>query len=467
MTLIATLAVAMVAFPVNAQPRGGSHGGGGYSRGSGSSSHSSMSSSYRGGSSRSSASSSRSYSSSSSRSYSAPTRSSSAQSRSYSSPSRSNSTQSRSYSTPNRSNGSVTRNNGAVTRSNGSATRSSGAVQQRTPSQTNGAAVRNNGPVNRNSGSAVTRSGGTATRGGSVQPRTPSGTNGAAVRNNGPVTRSGNPSQPRTARSQPGQTRSFDGGHQPNHVRTHPNPGHDIQRHHPRHREPMPFNRPSRFWDRGPHFFGHRVHFLPPRYVVRYYWGVPYYIVDGLYYRCYNDFYYVCRPPFGVFFDPVIDVAGAICHFAYYSSVYNTFRTINENAATITAQNEIIAQNNATIAQQNSEMALNTERAISAQKAADNLGLVQSFADAQVEYYYDDGVFFTKDADGKYITIVPPAGALVQELPDDYDTININGGEYYKVDDTVYRTTIVDGAAYFEVLGQMTGDLASQYDLYK
>ena len=77
------------------------------------------------------------------------------------------------------------------------------------------------------------------------------------------------------------------------------------------------------------------------------------------------------------------------------------------------------------------------------------------------------GVFFTKGVDGKYTVIVPPAGALVTSLPDDYDVITLNGVEYYKVDDTVYRMTVSDGTAYFEVLGQMTGALAEQYNMYK
>ena len=227
----------------------------------------------------------------------------------------------------------------------------------------------------------------------------------------------------------------------------------------------MPFDRPYRFWDHGPHYFGYRVSYLPSRYEIFHYWGRDYYFLDGLYYRYHLNHYYICRPPFGVFFDPVLDdIALVACNFAYYASVFNTFRTINENAQTITEQNQIIAQNNATIAQQNSEIALNSERAAAAQLAADNLGLVQSYADAQVEYFYDDGVFFTKGKDGKYVTIVPPAGALVKELPDDYETITLDGQEYYKVDDTVFRTTIIDGSACFEVLGQMTGELAEKFE---
>ena len=61
------------------------------------------------------------------------------------------------------------------------------------------------------------------------------------------------------------------------------------------------------------------------------------------------------------------------------------------------------------------------------------------------------------------MTIVPPAGALIDELPDDYRVITLGGDEYYAVDDTVYRTTVIGGTPYFEVLGQMTGSLAGQY----
>ena len=52
--------------------------------------------------------------------------------------------------------------------------------------------------------------------------------------------------------------------------------------------------------------------------------------------------------------------------------------------------------------------------------------------------------------------IVPPAGALVETIPEDYDMVVLSDGkEYYKVDDTVYKVTIADGKPYFEVLGQL------------
>ena len=246
-----------------------------------------------------------------------------------------------------------------------------------------------------------------------------------------------------------------------------PGPGHNIERIPPRRRDPMAFNRAVRFWDGGHHYFGYRVSYLPARYVREVYWGVPYYILDGIYYRQYHGHYYICRPPFGVYFDPVLDnLAYSVCRFSYYYDVYNTYRTINENAQTIASQNQTIAANNATIARQNAEIALNSERAAKAYQEANRLGLVQGYADANVEYFYEDGVFFTKDKNGKYVTIVPPAGALVEELPDDYETITLDGKEYYKVDDTVFQLTIIDGSPYFEVLGQLTGELAEKYNQY-
>lgn len=249
----------------------------------------------------------------------------------------------------------------------------------------------------------------------------------------------------------------------------------------------MSHGRPVRFWDPGYHYFGYRVTSLPARYVRRVFWGIPYFIVDDVYYRYRSGSYYVCRPPFGVVFTPAVSLADAICSFAFYANVCYTFSTINENAEMITSQNRIIAENNATIAAQNELIALqnqtianqnaviaanaagpsslNSGLAAESSRLADRLGLVQSYASVSGDYYYDDGVFFTKDVSGKYVTIVPPAGAIVEKLPDDYRIVTLDGEEYYAVDDTVYRTAVIDGTPYFEVLGQMTGSLAERYSV--
>ena len=132
----------------------------------------------------------------------------------------------------------------------------------------------------------------------------------------------------------------------------------------------------------------------------------------------------------------------------------------------IDEQNRTIAQNNAIIARQNAQIAMNLNASQSSYDLANRLGLTQSYAYASSQYYYDDGVFYIINSNGQYSVIVPPAGALVDELPDDYDTLTISGMELYRVDDTVYRTVMMNGHPYLEVLGQMYGDMARRYVVY-
>ncbi len=209
--------------------------------------------------------------------------------------------------------------------------------------------------------------------------------------------------------------------------------------------------------------FGHIVRQLPKNHVKKTYFGITYFIVDNIYYRALGNLYYICRPPYGVIYYPYDDFFWTAVHFGYFWDVLYTYRTINENAQIITEQNETIAENNALIASQNEALALNADRAKSSAALADKLGLVQSFASVDTEYFYEDGVFFVADEDGQYKTIVPPAGALVEQLPEDYQVVELDGDEYYLVDDTVYRTVVYSGKVYFEVLGQMTGTLLQQY----
>lgn len=225
----------------------------------------------------------------------------------------------------------------------------------------------------------------------------------------------------------------------------------------PARREPIHHHHSHVFWNHGPHYYGYRVTVLPSHHVRHVHYGVPYYIVDNVYYRLRDGHYYVCRPPYGVVFNMVADaVAYTACKIAYYSSVVNTYNTINQNAALIAQQNATIAANNALIAEQNEAIALNNRMASESYQLATRLGLVQSYGNASLEYFYDDGVFFSKQADGSYVTMVPPAGALVQELPEDYEMkVLADGNAYYLVDNTVFRLSVVDGTAYFEVIGQL------------
>ena len=288
---------------------------------------------------------------------------------------------------------------------------------------------------------------------------------GSAVSSTGSGNRGYNPtnSYSRQTAGAPGQVRFDDHG-----KRVAP-----IQRH------PIHYDRPGRFYGPDPHYYGYRVHHLPHYNRYRY-WGIDYYYYNGIYYRYWDSFYHICRPPYGILFDRALyNLELDVLTFAYYNNVYRTYNTVNSNYATINEQNRIIAENNATIAAQNAAIAqnnatitaqqnvaasaaatptmdINTLKSYASYQLATKLGLIQSFAANGQEYYYDDGVFFMADANGQYKVIVPPAGALIKALPEDYDTVTLaDGNEYYKVDDTIYRMTVSDGVPYFEVLGQM------------
>ena len=243
---------------------------------------------------------------------------------------------------------------------------------------------------------------------------------------------------------------------------------HNMYRIPPRQRDPMPWDRPGYFWGDHPHYYGYRIHSLPPSWRRVSHWGIDYYYYNGIYYRPYGGAYVVCRPPFGTPLEVAIDRAiFRAVRFAYYCDTYRTYSRTFDYYNVIARQNLIIAQQNARLIAQNNALAINANRALTAYELAEKLGLVQSYAYANSEYFYQDGVFYTVSASGVYSTIVPPAGALVTSLPDDYEIIVMNGIEYYMVDNTVYRTTLFEGQPYLEVLGQMYGSLYNQYNVYR
>lgn len=241
-------------------------------------------------------------------------------------------------------------------------------------------------------------------------------------------------------------------------VQIRPDHKHDAPRVHPRDRDFLHYSRPSYYWTGHNHCYGHRVRVLPSYAHRHVYHGVTYYCYNDIWYRPYAGYYVVCRPPFGTVLaaNLIADMTWAAINFSYYSTVAQTYSQISENNEYIAQQNAIIAQNNATIAAQNAQIAAGQQQAQAAYTLANQLGLIQSYAAAGSSYYYQDGVFYSMDANGQYSVIVPPAGALVETLPEDYDMITLaDGNEYYMVDDTVYKVTIVEGKPYFEVLGQL------------
>lgn len=210
-------------------------------------------------------------------------------------------------------------------------------------------------------------------------------------------------------------------------------------------------------WANNPHYYGYRIKVLPAKAIKRRIGGVTYYLYDDIWYRPYNGYYIVSRPPFGTSLAANIinGIAWTAVKLSYYNTVANTYNTISENNAYIAEQNVIIAQNNATIAAQNQAIAQSQSKAQVAYGLANELGLIQSYGSASESYFYQDGVFYSQGSDGQYYVIVPPAGAVVDRLPEDFDTVILNGNKYYRVDDTIYQMVIEEGKPYFEVLGQM------------
>lgn len=238
---------------------------------------------------------------------------------------------------------------------------------------------------------------------------------------------------------------------------------HDVMRIHPRERDFIVYDRLGYFYGAEPHYFGYRVTVLPPRYKRARYYGIDYYYYNDVYYRPYGGCYVVCRPPFGVYVNAGIgSLSLSIVNFAFYTNEYRSYSGFDSYSRYIDRQNMIIARNNSIMAARNNYIAMNLSSARNSYSLANSLGLVQSYAYANQEYYYRDGVFYVIDR-GQYKVIVPPAGALVEELPDDYDIIILGGVQYYRVDDTVYRVTLINGRPFLEVLGQMCGSLAIRY----
>lgn len=193
-------------------------------------------------------------------------------------------------------------------------------------------------------------------------------------------------------------------------------PSHQPARSHPRERDFIVYSKPSRFWSSHNHLYGHKVKMLPSHVRRHVFNGVTYYCHNDIWYRPYGGYYVVCRPPFGTILaaNLIADIAWKLVRIMDY----------RDNAA-----RPVVLVN--------------------------TLGLVQSQAFEGSTYYYQDGVFYTMDSRGDYEVIVPPAGALVEALPEDFETVVIDGEEYYKVDDTIYRVTVSEGIPYFEVLGQL------------
>lgn len=248
-----------------------------------------------------------------------------------------------------------------------------------------------------------------------VGPRPGSSHSARIARNNGPRP------APSVRSPRPGAGRGPAVAHAPR--PSHRGPAYSRPYLEPRHR-PLPSYHYSN------HYFGHRIHTLPYGYSLVRVGYRDYYYYDGIYYRPYWDGgYYVCRPPLGT------RIATALFDIAMNAIVINTIRNEIERAQTAAELSRIYAAQNASYALRTSDEYYNS-----------NL-----LGQTGQNYYYQDGVFYTL-ANGEYCVIEAPIGALVDEIPEDYDEIVLGNQTYYQVEDTLYKPTIIDGKLHFEVV---------------
>ena len=183
----------------------------------------------------------------------------------------------------------------------------------------------------------------------------------------------------------------------------------------------------------GDHYFGHRIHSLPRGYVTMHVGGLDYYYYDGIYYRPYRaGGYYICRPPRGT------TIASTLFNVALTAIAINTIRNEIDRAQRAAELSRIYST-------ANSGYVIRT---------SDDYYTSNIATQANQEYYYQDGVFYILQ-NGQYYVIEAPIGALVTEIPADYDEIELDGTTYYLVENTLFKTTVLDGALYFEVVSNL------------
>ncbi|MBQ6299325.1 MAG: hypothetical protein IJK79_02935 [Bacteroidales bacterium] len=191
-----------------------------------------------------------------------------------------------------------------------------------------------------------------------------------------------------------------------------------------------PKHKPVPSYRYGDHYFGHRINILPRGYVVMRVGGLDYYYYNGVYYRPYLlGGYYVCRPPRGT------TIASTMFNVALTAIAINTIRNEIERARRAATISTVYGNTRTGYVVRTSDDYYNT-----------NL-----LNQAGQDYYYQDGVFYILH-NGQYYVIEPPIGALVTEIPNDYDEIELDGRLYYQVENTLYKATVIDGALYFEVV---------------
>ncbi|MCF0167108.1 MAG: hypothetical protein HUJ93_00475 [Bacteroidales bacterium] len=187
-------------------------------------------------------------------------------------------------------------------------------------------------------------------------------------------------------------------------------------------------HKPVAAYQVGEHNFGYRTDRLPFGAKDVVYNNKHYYYHNGVFYKKYwLGGYVVCRPPKGINF------ASASFNIALQVAILN---------------NVIDAARQAKYAAKLSKAYYDINDRYGIRSLKDYEAVIH---DNNATYYYQDGVFYTL-IKGKYYVVEAPIGALVTELPYDYEEVYIEGETFYLVENTLYKVTVLDGALYFEVV---------------
>ena len=242
----------------------------------------------------------------------------------------------------------------------------------------------------------------------------PSGSHNSGVKVGGHDDHKGNSPKPGTSHnpsnnkpsSQP--SHKPDNGHQPGHQPDHkpgkyngqyesrPTPGHDYGHHMPDRIDRKPGNfHPKPNYHHVDHYFGHFINRLPRGYHSRRYNKIRYYYYDGIYYRRINGYYCICRPPFGV------RIAMSLFGYAPTAVWFSPYAPVIYD-----------------------------------------------------DCYCLDGVFYRLR--GRYYHVIePPIGAIIPQIPADYEVVMMNGETCYRVEDALYRMVVLSGRICFEVIANL------------
>ena len=180
------------------------------------------------------------------------------------------------------------------------------------------------------------------------------------------------------------------------HYEKHPTPGYDYGHHMPDRIDRKPgLYHPKPNYHHADHYFGHFINSLPRGYHSRRYNKIRYYYYDGIYYRRVNGYYCICRPPFGV------RIAMSLFGYAPTAVWFSPYAPVVYN-----------------------------------------------------DCYCFDGVFYRLR--GRYYHVIePPIGAIIPQIPSDYEVVMMDGETCYRVEDTLYKMVVLSGRICFEVIANL------------